>query len=1132
MNLHGSLYKGHGRRLLAATAVMALGLVMGAGPSMAGDTVPAPAVTEVTAPATTDATAPPATTDVTGPPATTDVTAPPAVTNVSGPPATTDVTAPPVSTSTTSTTTSTKTSTKTATNRLAPALVLAAVPANSRLMGGFEIDGDMTQATMTPSGVDWSNTPYVTFADGATDATGVKGKETDPPSTWTRSNVTTAKADFVHARLASRLVGADQWLYVGLDRVGTTGTVYYAIEFNQLANVTNGYGLSVPQRSVGDLRVSFVQNGNDPLGLQSVSKWNGTLWLDNLNWDHGAIFGLSNPGSITDPAGGTLLGGQFAELAINLASQGFVSGCENSAYTQVNFRSRVSASNSSDMEDIAGPLNVQVEPRCAFLNIHKTGPTPATSLPGATFRITPNPATGTGSLLITDGTTPGMTGAVADGAADGTIALKTDHFSPPPYTIQEVKAPTGYLLDPDTGTWTATPFSTTSLSFNDPLGGASWQKVDAVTGGRIEGATFTLTGTGPNGASVTRTVTDNGAGDTNSVAGAVSVSGLYTGTWTITETSAPAGYLLPDGTANQPTSQEVTVSDAHPEPAASKPFMDVPKTHLTLVKTVSNTFGGTSVVDDWTLTATGITSVVTGKTGVAAVTRAVVSPGAYTLSESGGPSGYAGTWSCSGATLGANDQVTVTVGQSAICTVNNADLAAHLTLVKIVQNVFGGTSIDRDWILSATGPTPMVTGRTGITGITGALAVTSAPVAAGTYTLSESGPGGYAGTWSCPGATLTAPDQVTLVLGETVTCTITNRDRPAHLTLVKDVHNVHGGGLAPAAWTLTARRVVTAPAIAAVLSGDGRASGDLPAGTYTLSESGPAGYAASAWACEGGTLDGARLTLALDQTATCTITNSDRPAHLTLVKDVVNVNGGTAPATAWTLKADGPTPMSGVTGTTGAVTAGTYTLSEMGPAGYAASAWVCGDVALQGSTLTLALDQTVTCTITNRGLPTHLTLVKKVVNGHGGTAVATDWTLSAVGPVTITGTSGLPAVTGAALPAGDFKLSEASGPTGYTASGWVCVGGTLNGGTLTMALAQSATCTITNTQDAPPVVAGIVEDAPVVAGIVQDAPAVAGTLAFTGAETVPLGLSGLLMLVLGAALTVAVRRQDGKRARE
>ena len=66
---------------------------------------------------------------------------------------------------------------------------------------------------------------------------------------------------------------------------------------------------------------------------------------------------------------------------------------------------------------------------------------------------------------------------------------------------------------------------------------------------------------------------------------------------------------------------------------------------------------------------------------------------------------------------------------------------------------------------------------------------------------------------------------------------------------------------------------------------------------------------------------------------------------------------------------------------------------------------------------------------------------------------------------------------------------------------------------------------------APPAVAGVVQNAPAVAGVVQNAPAV-GRLAFTGAETVPLGLSGLLALVLGTVLMVAGRRQGDRRARE
>ncbi len=67
----------------------------------------------------------------------------------------------------------------------------------------------------------------------------------------------------------------------------------------------------------------------------------------------------------------------------------------------------------------------------------------------------------------------------------------------------------------------------------------------------------------------------------------------------------------------------------------------------------------------------------------------------------------------------------------------------------------------------------------------------------------------------------------------------------------------------------------------------------VSAGTYTLSETGPAGYTAGPGPCTAGTLTGASLVLPLGVSATCTINNNDQAAHLTLVKTVTNDNGGT-----------------------------------------------------------------------------------------------------------------------------------------------------------------------------------------------------------------------------------------------
>ena len=92
-----------------------------------------------------------------------------------------------------------------------------------------------------------------------------------------------------------------------------------------------------------------------------------------------------------------------------------------------------------------------------------------------------------------------------------------------------------------------------------------------------------------------------------------------------------------------------------------------------------------------------------------------------------------------------------------------------------------------------------------------------------------------------------------------------------------------------------------------------------------------------------------------------------------------------------------------------------------------------------------------------------LTLQKVVSNTHGGTAVATDWTVRAVGPVTL---SGAGSASSPGLPVGTYALSE-GGPPGYSASAWVCVGGSQSGANITLANGDDVTCTITNS-DLPP----------------------------------------------------------------
>jgi hypothetical protein len=144
-------------------------------------------------------------------------------------------------------------------------------------------------------------------------------------------------------------------------------------------------------------------------------------------------------------------------------------------------------------------------------------------------------------------------------------------------------------------------------------------------------------------------------------------------------------------------------------------------------------------------------------------------------------------------------------------------------------------------------------------------------VDAGVYTLSEVGVSGYtASDWTCTnGVTVNGDDEITLDVGESTICSITNDDEPATLTLDKIVINDDDGEALETDFTLSADGPND-------ISGPGGVGPvEVSAGVYVLSETGPDGYTPSDWVCDGGDLDGNVLTLAVGESAVCTMTNDD-----------------------------------------------------------------------------------------------------------------------------------------------------------------------------------------------------------------------------------------------------------------
>src|SRR5206468_4283510 len=220
----------------------------------------------------------------------------------------------------------------------------------------------------------------------------------------------------------------------------------------------------------------------------------------------------------------------------------------------------------------------------------------------------------------------------------------------------------------------------------------------------------------------------------------------------------------------------------------------------------------------------------------------------------------------------------------------------------------------------------------------------------GSYSVAENAHPGYDATFSadCTG---------TIALGVSKTCTVTNDDQAAHLTINKVVVNNNGATLTPANFTGTVSGVTTAPGN--TWTGASTNLTLTKVGSYSVAENSHPGYDATfSTGCTG--------TIALGESKICTVTNDDQPARLTLIKHVVNDNGGAVAAGAFTLTAAGsaiPGGSQSVTGTeapgvTIQVNAGSYSVTESSGNGYT-------QVGAVGCSGTLATGGSATCTITN-----------------------------------------------------------------------------------------------------------------------------------------------------------------------
>lgn len=376
-------------------------------------------------------------------------------------------------------------------------------------------------------------------------------------------------------------------------------------------------------------------------------------------------------------------------------------------------------------------------------------------------------------------------------------------------------------------------------------------------------------------------------------------------------------------------------------------------------------------------------------------------------------------------------------------TVNVSVAQAHLIVIKHVVNDNGGTAAAGAFTMTINGVS--ATGGNSFAGQESP--GTDKVVTPGAYSVSETGPAGYAATYSadCSG---------TIAAGQTKTCTVTNDDIAPQLTVIKHVVNDHGGTFSAADFTMNVTGASPSPSSFA-----GSEAGTLVtlnAGSYSVGETGPAGYAASMSSdCSG--------SIAIGESKTCTVTNNDVAPQLTVIKHVVTDNGGTAVAGDFTMNVTATDPSQASfpgneAGTTITLDAGSYSVGETGPSGYAPS--LSADCS--GS---IGIGQTKTCTVTNDDIQPKLTVIKHVVNDHGGSAVAGDFTMNVTGSAAAPSSfAGSEAGTLVALNAGAYSVGE-TGPAGYAASPSVDCSGSI-------AVGEEKTCTLTN-DDMPAEIRGM-----------------------------------------------------------
>jgi uncharacterized protein (TIGR03437 family) len=535
---------------------------------------------------------------------------------------------------------------------------------------------------------------------------------------------------------------------------------------------------------------------------------------------------------------------------------------------------------------------------CTFTNTYVALPTTGS------IKVVKNTVGGDGAFVFTSNfglTTLATIGRTASQTFSGLTAGSS-------YSVSET-VPSGWTQTSATCTngtpaaITVVAGATTTCTFANTQQGASIKVVKIAVGGD---GTFAFT-------------SNFGLTSLTTIGGTASqtFSGLTPGgTYSLSET-VPTGWTQTSATCTNGTPAAITIVAGA---TTTCTFLNTQQGAS--IRVVKNTVGGNGT---FAFTSNfGLTSLTTVGLTASQTFSGLTPGGSYSVSETV-PTGW--TQTSATCTNGTPAAITVVAGATTTCTFLNTQ-ATQTGSIRVVKNTVGG-----DGTFTFTG----TLGLTSLTTIGGTASQTFSSLTPGSnFSVSETVPTGWTQTSaSCTNGT---PAAITVVAGATTTCTFINTKAASSTGSITVVKNTVGGNGTFAFTSNFGLKSLTTRGTTTTGSASQTLSGLLAGGSYSVSETVPAGWTQTSASCTNGTP--AAITVAAGLTTTCTITNTMAATtmpDLTIIKSHTGDFRQGDAADTYTLT---------VTNVGQGPTTGVVTVSDMLPAGLTATAisgvgWSC-----------------------------------------------------------------------------------------------------------------------------------------------------------------------------------------------